>query len=401
VADSAASDVPSAIVPGEVRESPPSGTRQQGKIPIETMVRSVAIVGALFYVLGFLTTNAYLYKLGVSDFSLLRTRFILTGVLTLAPVVLALIGGIYAALDATLHGSHTRLTSRAYLWILADIALPFALYFTLFSVVAENDVGASARDAALLSAVCAVLVLALLVSLALYRKSERRPLSHLAYRGKPVSYDRFTERFGVPSGVVETTIFAVAGVVLFLAYIGLFGQYFYPTLPEQLGGGRPRMAQILVTGEAVPAVRELGLDVTEDAPLSPLSSYSGKEKRATSSVCPGPTTERSCRSRGGWSVVSSRGKFWSIQKEPSRRAGEKIQRRCPVSPEDVSPGKRQSRSCHLDLTWEDGFGPSPIGRQPELFPHVRQDEYLRARRECQFPSLGCSQRSPFVPGSDS
>jgi hypothetical protein len=87
VADSAASDVPSAIVPGEVRESPPSGTRQQGKIPIETMVRSVAIVGALFYVLGFLTTNAYLYKLGVSDFSLLRTRFILTGVLTLAPLV--------------------------------------------------------------------------------------------------------------------------------------------------------------------------------------------------------------------------------------------------------------------------------------------------------------------------
>ena len=29
------------------------------------------------------------------------------------------------------------------------------------------------------------------------------------------------------------------------------------------------MAQILVTGEAVPAVRELGLDVTADAPLSP------------------------------------------------------------------------------------------------------------------------------------
>jgi hypothetical protein len=58
-------------------------------------------------------------------------------------------------------------------------------------------------------------------------------------------------------------------VVLFLVYVGLFGQYFYPTLPEQLGGGRPRVAQILVSGDAVPAVRELGLDVTEDAPLSP------------------------------------------------------------------------------------------------------------------------------------
>ena len=80
MAEWAASDAPSAAVPGQVRDGPQSDARQQGKIPIETLVRSVAIVGALFYVLGFLTTNAYLYKLGVSDFSLLRTRFILTAV---------------------------------------------------------------------------------------------------------------------------------------------------------------------------------------------------------------------------------------------------------------------------------------------------------------------------------
>ena len=60
VAVSAASDAPSATVPGLVREGPPSDASQHGKIPIETLVRSVAIVGALFYVLGFLTTNAYL-----------------------------------------------------------------------------------------------------------------------------------------------------------------------------------------------------------------------------------------------------------------------------------------------------------------------------------------------------
>jgi hypothetical protein len=101
VAESAASDTPSAAVPDQVRVGPPPGAPERGNIPIETLVRSVAIVGALFNVLGFLTTNAYLSKLGVSDFSLLRTRFILTGVLTLAPLVLALIGGIYAALDVT------------------------------------------------------------------------------------------------------------------------------------------------------------------------------------------------------------------------------------------------------------------------------------------------------------
>src|SRR5215207_4920427 len=146
VAESAASDAPSAAVPGQVRNGPPGGAPERGKIPIETLVRSVAIVGALFYVLGFLTTNTYLYKLGVSDFSLLRTRFILTGVLTLAPLALALIGGLYAALDVTMYGSHARLTTRAYLWILADIAFPFTLYFVLFYFVAENDVVTSARD---------------------------------------------------------------------------------------------------------------------------------------------------------------------------------------------------------------------------------------------------------------
>ena len=269
MAKSAASDAASAAVPDPSTGTSPVTVSERPKLPIETLVRRVAIVAAIFYVLGFLTTNAYLYKLGVSDFSLLRTRFILTGVLTLVPLVLALIGGIYAALDVTVYRGGAGLSTRAYLWILADIVLPFALYFVLFSVVAENDIVTSARDAALLSGVCAIIVLAVLASLALYRMSERRPLSHLFSRGRPISYDRFTERFGVPNAVVESMIFGVGGVVLFLAYVGLFGQYFYPAMPEQLGGGRPRVAQILVSGNAVPAVRELGLDVTEDAPLSP------------------------------------------------------------------------------------------------------------------------------------
>ncbi len=237
--------------------------------PFEMLIKSLAAIAALFYVVGFFTTNSYLYLLGVSDFSLLRTRFILTGVLVLAPLVLALIGGIYAAVDMAIHRDEAGLTSRAYLWILADIALPFVLYFALFSVVAENDLVDSARDAALLSAICAAIVLVVLASAALYRQSGRRPLSHLASRRKPVSYERFHFQFGIPDTIVESLIFAVGGFVLFLLYLGIFGQYFYPRLPEQLGGGRPRAAQLLIAAEAIPAARELGLDISADSPLSP------------------------------------------------------------------------------------------------------------------------------------
>jgi hypothetical protein len=96
----------------------------------------------------------------------------------------------------------------------------------------------------------------------------------------------------VPNGVVETTNFAVAGVVLFLAYIGLFGQYFYAALPEQLGGGDaawPRSWPLRMLYRRY--ANSVWTSPRMPRSLRP-SNCSGKGKRATSSVCPGPTTER-------------------------------------------------------------------------------------------------------------
>lgn len=255
---------------GAVRPAgpPPGAPARRTPLPAEQLVRNLAAVTAVFYVVGFLTTNAYLYQLGVSDFSLLRTRFVLTGVLTLAPLALALITGVYVALDATVYVGDLWRIKRAHLAVLVDVAIPFALYFLLFSYVAGNEPVVAARDAALLTVICAVIVLALIATLTLYRRSERKPLRRIIYRGDRVEYERFTERFGVPDAVVETLIFILGGILLILTYLGIFGVHFYPIIPEQLGGGRPRTAQLLVTANAIPAARELGIDVTEGAPLS-------------------------------------------------------------------------------------------------------------------------------------
>lgn len=247
----------------------PTEAAPGAKLGLEQLVKSLAAITAVFYVVGFLTTNSYLYKLGVSDFSLLRTRFVLTGVLTTIPLALALMGGIYAAVDTAAFGGIGRNMSRASLWALADISVPFLLYFLLFWFVADNDPVTSARDAALLSALCAVIVAAFLAALALFQRSGHRPVSHLMYRRRSVSYERFTGWFGIPDFVVERLVFAVAGTLLLFAYIGVFGDHFYPMIPEQIGGGRPRVVQLLVAADAVPAVRELGLYVTAEAPVSP------------------------------------------------------------------------------------------------------------------------------------
>lgn len=256
---------PEPVTEGGSRGAASGGT----KMPLETLVRNLAAVTAIFYITGFLTTNAYLYRLGVSDFSLLRTRFVLTGVLTLTPLILALVWGIYAAVDAEVFAREGGLTRRGYLFVLGDVAIPFVLYFALFAYLAENEVVAAARDAALLSLLCAVVVLALLGALVVYRVSDRRPVSRFVYRHQPVSYERFSRRFGVPDALVETMILAVAATLLLLTYVGLFGHYFYPAIPAQIGGGRPRPTQLLIAGDAIPAARELRIAVSEDAPLAP------------------------------------------------------------------------------------------------------------------------------------
>lgn len=239
------------------------------KMPIEQLIRSLAIVAAAFYVVGFLTANSYLYLLGVSDFSLLRTRFILTGVMVIAPLAFALTFGIYAAIDLSVFEWRGGSFNRTWLWVAGDVLLPFLVYFGLFSVVAENEVTSALVDAALLSVACSILVLAFLASLAVHRRTDRHPVSHLFYQGDRAIGARFNERFGVPGVLVENLVFVVIGMLLFLFYVSLFGMRFYPMLPEQLGGGRPRTAQLLIAADAAATVNRLGIAVTAEDLLSP------------------------------------------------------------------------------------------------------------------------------------
>jgi hypothetical protein len=56
---------------------------------IEEVGKGIAYAAATCYVAGLLVVNFYLFRLGFSDFSLLRTRFILTGAIALLPGIVA------------------------------------------------------------------------------------------------------------------------------------------------------------------------------------------------------------------------------------------------------------------------------------------------------------------------
>jgi hypothetical protein len=71
------------------QRSVPSTRRKSQSIPpdrlkiesAEQVAKALGLLGILLYIVGLLSVNGYLQSFGVSDFSLVRTRFVLTGVL--------------------------------------------------------------------------------------------------------------------------------------------------------------------------------------------------------------------------------------------------------------------------------------------------------------------------------
>src|SRR3954464_14084107 len=97
------------------------------EVSLQQFVQNFAAITASLYVVGLLTTNAYLYSLGVSDFSLLRARFVLTGLVTLLPLTIALIGGLYAADEVAAFGGAPASAASMSRWFVRHIAFPIAL----------------------------------------------------------------------------------------------------------------------------------------------------------------------------------------------------------------------------------------------------------------------------------
>jgi hypothetical protein len=237
------------------------------------LVQNVALSGAMLYVVGLLTTNAYLYGLGVADFSLLRARFVLTGFVALLPLTIALLGGLYAADELAAPGRASG-TARVGRQLIRHVALPcglfFLLFFAFFWYAAANDPWPAARVAAQLSVACALAVMVLLGGLALYQVTDHAPAGQFRPHARSRIFGQLTGWFGLPGPVTETLALAVAGPLIVLTYLGWFGHHIYPAVPEQLGGGQPRAVRLLIASEAIPAAGQLGLGVSQSAPVTPL-----------------------------------------------------------------------------------------------------------------------------------
>lgn len=245
------------------------------KLELDNLTKAAAVLVGSLYVVGVLATNTYLYSLGVTDFSLLKARYIYTGALALFPIFLSILAPIsgmhfFRARSDTEPDKSFALNKwllRAANWemLIIGFGLPFAV-FLFFALKPEPGNIISAVELAMLMYIISFDV-AVLGTLAIASTLNKEPRPFLQQTLFPL---RNPEKINPPSKVTNAppnwiTAFGLAlfTIINFAFYLSLFGDIILTKVPEQFGGALPHQAHLLFKLDAVAGARELGIRISD------------------------------------------------------------------------------------------------------------------------------------------
>jgi hypothetical protein len=250
--------------------SAPSSVGPSVSRAMESAGKVFLFVGAACYVAGLLVVNFYLRQFGTSDFSLLRTRFVLTGAISLLPLAVFMVwiwsilivvgwnrleGGILPVLDRSLlHDLGPR--RRRWLATLSIVPLAFlVVYARLLRFNIQSD--APLLIVLLIWTVFVsygyVVFFALLIQPSLM-KFDDKTIAELGIDG---SDNLATE--ARPLRVGWAAAISILTFVMSAMYLWIFATAYYPRISGQLGGGQPAIVQLVVLDDFVGEVEQLGI----------------------------------------------------------------------------------------------------------------------------------------------
>jgi hypothetical protein len=230
----------------------------------DPVIKAVALLAAIFYAVGLLVVNTYLYSLDVflADPSLLKARFIYTGGTALAVSLLVCVPPAYALFrdrklpvsfsgavrqtdaaaattgEAEPDDSATTSAFSRTLLLCAGLVLPFAVLVAIIRIGVEPPSNSDVMSQAV-AVQSTALVMGAGVLFALYAATGRGKTKRPRW-----------------SAVLSFTFVAAA---LTLGYIAAFGSYVYPALPSQFGGGRPQEVRFVFANDGAPEAHSLQL----------------------------------------------------------------------------------------------------------------------------------------------
>ena len=250
---------------------------------------TAAAYATTFYVIGLLTVNSYLFRLGISDFSLLKPQFVYTGVLV---ALSAVIGPAGMLLQWRIWRGPAELPSKAprlLLQLLARLSqLDDKIWFRMI------DRSYSAYSAAMIPLVPLVIFVFLLcvlqsTPLGLGRESAQHILrgaaalyiTNMAWAAAGFSLLVFTAGAAAAQdnstatqkrSALDNLFYIPVAALLFIAasmwYIELFASNVYPLIPEQFGGGKSGGIKLLFTHDGLTDAAQLGIPIPQGAQIS-------------------------------------------------------------------------------------------------------------------------------------
>lgn len=219
-------------------------TGKLSELSLDDIIKLLGAGTVLCYGVGLIVVQLYLLSVGVSDFGLVRTRFILTGVLALLLLVVL----IYLGLTGVVAASYARsiwkdndaeggrsVSRRAQsVFPVLIFVLGLGLGFTVL-----NQAGFRYRSPAgdyLLFSIMPVLSVFLgITTLAVF--------GHFGEQRRRRGLYKSTLMIVLSELTIMVVIFA-------FVYFDFFANSVFPAIPEQFGGGRPRSVEIVFSGES-------------------------------------------------------------------------------------------------------------------------------------------------------
>jgi hypothetical protein len=233
---------------------------QPVRYDLEKIGKGAGALALGLYVLGLLIVNAYLFRLGASDFTLVRPRFVYTGALIVLLTLIALSGpaiGASFVWQRRQRGLPT-FSSINMQMIIAGLLLSPAILWLCFWLLLATDSPVITRSAiwrqatflSLSTFIAGLLSVGISIAIVLLVLPVMSSHRSFAYR--------YATRLYI--GIV---IFLVASV-----YVGYFIDAIYPKVPVQFGGGRAVLAQLMFKKDELNSVKAVGLPFPPNGNLS-------------------------------------------------------------------------------------------------------------------------------------
>lgn len=214
-----------------------------GRISVENAFKLATAMLASIYFVGLITMNAYLLRLGISDFSPFGTRYLVTGIVAVTPLLAMLAVLVWIGYLVTLA------TNIEWKWQDQRRSPPFRIVFltaasTVFMI--SSSVVLSERNTVYMILLLPFLVFGFVM---VYLAGATNTEGQLAFR----SDTRLM--FSVP---------AIVFVLIFLtAYGSLVAGWLLPKIPQQFGGAEPVNIRLVVEKDNWEIVETAGVELDE------------------------------------------------------------------------------------------------------------------------------------------